>query len=94
MAIYNVGSLGGLNAKNCTAEPSKILDGYTAGVGKEIIEGTMPNNGDVNSAIASGVLKEGYTSGGTIANLIASNLANGVDICGIEGTFTGARRGQ
>ena len=93
MAIYNVGSLGGLNTKDCTADPSKILDGYTAGVGKEIIEGTMQNNGSVNNAISNGVLKEGYTSGGTIANLIASNIANGVDICGVIGTFTGGITG-
>lgn len=93
MAIFNEMLGGGLNVKGCTADASKILDGYTAGVGKEIVEGEMPNNGNVNSAIANGVLKEGYTTGGTIVNLIASNIANGVDICGITGTFTGGITG-
>ena len=93
MAIFNEMLGGGINVKGCTADASKILDGYTAGVGKEIIEGEMPNNGNVNSAITNGVLKEGYTTGGTIVNLIASNIANGVDICGITGTFTGGITG-
>lgn len=88
MAIFNEMLGGGLNVKGCTADASKILDGYTAGVGNEIVDGTMPNNGDVNSAIASGVLKEGYTSGGAIVNLVANNIAKGVNIAGILGTFT------
>ena len=66
MAIYNTNISGGLNTKDCTADASKILDGYTAAVGKEIVAGTMPDNGNVDSAIVNGVLKKGYTSGGLL----------------------------
>ena len=87
MAIYNTNISGGLNTKDCTADASKILDGYTAAVGKEIVTGTMPDNGNVDSAIANGVLKEGYTSGGTIQNLSAGNIKSGVSIGGVTGTY-------
>lgn len=70
MAIYNTNISGGLNTKDCTADASKILDGYTAGVGKEIVTGTMADNGDVSTAIVDGVLKEGYTSGGVIESMM------------------------
>ena len=88
MAIFNETMVGGVNTKDCTADASKILDGYTAAVGKEIVEGTMPDNGNVDSAIADGVLKEGYTNGGAIVNLIAENIKNGVTICGVTGTLS------
>ena len=89
MAIYNTNISGGLNTKDCTADASKILDGYTAGVGKEIVTGTMVDNGDVSTTIVDGVLKEGYTSGGTIANLVSGNVKKGVSIGGIVGDYGG-----
>lgn len=73
MAIYNESMAGGLNVKDCTADASKILEGYTAGVGKEIVTGEMKNNGGVDTAIVDGVLKEGYTSGGKIEDMISAN---------------------
>ena len=73
MAIYNTNISGGLNTKDCTADASKILDGYTAGVGKEIVTGTMADNGDVSTAIVDGVLLEGFTSGGTIESMAKIN---------------------
>lgn len=91
MAIYNTNISGGLNTKDCTADASKILDGYTAGVGKEIVTGTMADNGDVSTAIVDGVLKEGYTSGGTIANLEEGNIKDGVTIAGKTGTYSGGK---
>lgn len=93
MAIYNIGVFGGLNVKDCTADASKILEGYTAGVGKEIVEGTMPNNGDVSTAIVNGTVLEGYTSGGSINGLIAENVKKDVQIGGVVGTFDGAITG-
>lgn len=93
MAIYNTNISGGLNTKDCTADASKILDGYTAGVGKEIVTGTMADNGDVSTAIANGVLKEGYTSGGTIANLEEGNIKDGVTIAGKTGTYESSTYG-
>lgn len=89
MAIFNETTIGGVNAKDCTADASKILDGYTAAVGKEIVEGTMPDNGNVDSAIADGILKAGYTSGGQIENLVAENLKKGITIGGIIGNYSG-----
>lgn len=89
MAIFNETMVGGVNAKDCTADASKILDGYTAAVGKEIVTGTMPDNGNVDSAIANGKLKAGYTSGGTIANLIAGNIKKDVSIGGVTGEYQG-----
>ena len=94
MAIYNTNISGGLNTKDCTADASKILDGYTAGVGKEIVTGTMANNGDVNSAIVNGVLQKGYTSGGTIANLEEGNIKSGVNIAGKIGSLVGVATGS
>lgn len=86
MAIYNESMAGGLNVKDCTADASKILEGYTAGVGKEIVTGSMPDNGWVDTAIVDGTLLEGYTSGGTIANLSAENICKDIEVCGIKGT--------
>lgn len=87
MAIYNTNISGGLNVKDCTADANKILEGYTAGVGKEIVVGSMPDNGDASTAIMNGILKAGFTDGGIIENLIAGNVADGVNIGGIIGTY-------
>ena len=76
-----------LSGDTVTAE--KMIDGITAHQANGIaVIGTIPNNGDVNSAIQSGMLKTGYTSGGAIANLIAENIKKGVTIAGVTGSLT------
>ena len=70
-----------------TAIASDILINKTAYAQGLKVVGTMPNIGAPATAIANGVLKEGYTHGGTIANLIASNVRQGVNIAGILGTL-------
>lgn len=89
MAIYNENLSGGVNAKGCTADASKILDGYTAAVGKEIVTGTMPNNGDASTAVVNGAVLEGYTSGGQIEGLTAENIKENVTVAGILGAYAG-----
>lgn len=90
MPIINATTIGGLNCKNATATADKILAPYTAGVGKELITGSMPNNGNASTSIANGILKSGYTSGGVIVNLIEENIKNGVNIGGKVGTLIAA----
>ena len=55
-----------------TAAASQILNGATAYVGGEKVEGTMPNNGAINGAMdgltaASYAIPAGYTSGGSVS---------------------------
>lgn len=89
MALINATTIGGLNCKDATATPHDILDGKKAGVGKEIITGNMPNNGNADNAIENGILKEGYTSGGIINNLTEENIKYGIVIGGKVGTCVG-----
>ena len=72
---------------DATAIAAQILSGKRAYVKGAPVVGTMPNNGGVSAAISSGSLKAGYTSGGAIANLVASNVKQGVNIGGIIGTY-------
>lgn len=89
MPLINETMIGGVNAKGCTATSADILSGKTAAVGKEIIAGTMANNGNVDTAIVDGVLQDGYTSGGMIQNLSEENIKKGVMICGKTGSYDG-----
>ena len=55
-----------------TAAASQILDGATAYVGGEKVEGAMPNNGAINGTMdgltaASYTIPAGYTSGGSVS---------------------------
>ena len=59
---------------DATAIAAQILSGKRAYVKGAPVVGTMPNNGGGSAAISSGSLKAGYTSGGAIANLVASNV--------------------
>ena len=97
MAIFNVILGGGINAKDCTATTGDILNGKTAAVGKEIITGSMQNNGAVNKTLTtqggSFTIPEGYHDGTGIIKAIidglnASNIVSGSTVGGINGSAT------
>lgn len=83
------------------ASAADIVSGKTAYVNKNKITGTMPNNGTVNGSIST---KEGtfpipagqHSGLGAVgidstekAKIIAGNIKAGVEILGVEGTYTG-----
>lgn len=72
---------------DATATAAQILAGAKAYVKGSPVVGTMPNNGGPSTAIAAGSLKAGYTSGGAIANLVAENIRNGINIGGVTGKY-------
>lgn len=76
------------DTKDATMVAEDLLSGKTGYKDGEKVVGTMPNNGDVSSAIENGVLKKGYTTGGEISNLVPENIMNGVNIGGVIGTGT------
>lgn len=61
-----------VDSSDATATAAQILDGATAYVGGELIEGSMPNNGAANGKIdglttTSYAVPAGYTSGGSVS---------------------------
>lgn len=64
------------NTSDATATADDILIGKTAYIAEGKVEGTMPNNGELNYpvSIIEQTIPEGYTTGGTIA---ASPLTDG-----------------
>lgn len=71
-----------VDTSSATATAGQILDGKTAFVGGELVEGTMPNNGatslELDGMQATSVsVPAGYTSGGsvTLTNSIETALA-------------------
>ena len=71
-----------VDTSGATATAAQILDGATAYVGGELVEGTMPNNGATSLEIdgmqtTSVSVPAGYTSGGTVTltNSIEQALA-------------------
>ena len=80
MAIFNEMLGGGINAKDCNATATDILSGKTAAVGKNIVTGTMTNNGAVSKSLNAGAsytIPKGYHngSGKVAANSLASQNA-------------------
>ena len=79
VVIQSNGGGGSASSDECTATKAQVLSGYktiTKDSGDEIIEGTMPNNGAINSTLNCGgsiTIPEGYTSGGVIK---AADLAS------------------
>lgn len=89
------------DTSNDTATVGEILLGKTAHARGALLTGTMPNNGAVKGTISSKTpytIPQGYHDGsGTVsldstsnANLIATNIREGVTILGIEGTMSGS----
>ena len=83
------------------ATASEILYGQTAYVNKNKITGEMPNNGAVAGVISTKAgtytVPAGYHNGlGSVgidsteqAKIIATNIKSGVEILGVEGTYSG-----
>ena len=86
----NIGQISTLATEtaDATATAAQILSGKRAYVKGSPVLGTMPNNGGPSTAISNGSLKAGYTTAGSITNLLASNIKKGVVIGGIVGSLS------
>ena len=85
------------NTTDATAEASEILTGKSAYVNKQKIIGSMPDNGAIHGEITSlsenYSVAKGYHNGEGTVNiksdtLISENIKSGVNILGVQGTFT------
>lgn len=87
-----------MDTSDATALASEILTGKTAGVGGQMVTGTMVNNGEQVSTISKKdqtvTIKNGFHDGsGKVsidpdeqAKLIGDNILEGVTILGVKGT--------
>ena len=87
-----------VDASNVTAEPAEVLAGETFGRGSEVATGTMPNNSGKNVIVTGKTgtsIPRGYYDGSGVAkiseedaaNIVPSNIKEGVTILGITGSF-------
>lgn len=100
-AIINGACTYDSDTTDATALAGEILNGKTAYIGKQKVEGTMPNRGGVTGTISSKAeeytIANGYHDGSgkvSIAEaeqekLVAENIRQGITILGVEGTMTG-----
>lgn len=90
-----------VDTSEATALVGEVLAGKTFGARGQMLEGTMPNRGAQTSEISTVAqqvgIQNGYHDGsGNVqiaaaeqAKLIAGNIKAGVQILGVEGTYTG-----
>lgn len=75
-----VGSYKGIDTSDATVTPDKVLAGTTVYINNEKIEGTLPNNGELEFTPSDEqqIVPEGYTSGGIVsaADITALNEYN------------------
>ena len=87
-----------VDASDVTAEPAEVLAGETFGRGSEVATGTMPNNSGNNVLVTGKTgtsILRGYYDGSGVAkiseedaaNIVPSNIKEGVTILGITGSF-------
>lgn len=89
-----------VDSSDCTAVVAEVLSGKTFAKGGTVLTGTMPNRGAVTGTISSKnpyTIPQGYHDGsGTVsldsasaANLISTNVRQGITILGVEGEMSG-----
>lgn len=90
-----------VDSSAATATAAEILNGKTAGVGGEMVTGSMPNKGAVTLEITSKTapvnIPMGYHDGSgsskiadaEAAKLIPANIREGITVFGVEGTMSG-----
>lgn len=90
-----------MNTQDATATAAEILSGKKAGVGGQMVTGTMKNNGAVEGLISAKdgeyTVPQGFHDGsGKVkihpdeqAKLLPNNIREGVTILGVEGSMSG-----
>lgn len=90
-----------VDSSGATATQAEVLTGKTFAKNGSVLTGTMPNNGGAGGTISTKTqeftIPQGYADGsGKVsinateqAKIIAGNIKAGVQILGIEGTYTG-----
>lgn len=90
-----------VDSSGATAAVGEVLATKTFAKGGQVLTGTMPNRGAVSGTISTKAgtytVPQGYHDGsGTVAidsteqaKIIAGNIKSGVEILGVEGTYTG-----
>ena len=84
-----------INMEDADVLPGDILNGKYAYNNTGKIQGTMPNNGELNytPSTENQTIPSGYTSGGTVngdSNLLSENIKSGVQIFDVVGTYEGS----
>ena len=89
-----------VDASKATAQASEILSTKKAGVGDQLIVGTMPNRGaqviSITSASINPIISNGYHDGSgyatidssELAKLIPGNIRQNVTVLGVTGTMS------